>query len=297
MRNWRKLGVWKPVVKTGCLAWQWSAEWKVARRLGQSGKSYINWEPLGASEGFHWLLVCCPEKAIVWSEQSCRHLKLSSRKPAQEKAWAGRWVRNQQRNPEMEQRRDRNVFEDLQPFVLIRWVLGAHPEREAGWNPTRLTCFREKQAGSEYCLSWRSRAVPSDGCFPECSAPGVLRGQGGGMEPKEDCSFQLPGLTFRPSGGEVMSCCVTSILPSVLLLCVYVWRGGRLVSWAQWGQTEKMGTGSVLSLLMVLLLKKLRISQAAGSWLVGSASRLSMTGGEMCFLSLPTLWVMLLLWS
>lgn len=36
-------------------------------------------------------------------------------------------------------------------------------------------------------------------------------------------------------------------------------------------------------------------SQAADSWLVESASRLSMTGGEMCFLSrcLLTLWVML----
>ena len=52
-KGWERLEkvreAWKPVVKTGCPAWQWSAEWKVARRLGQSwDKLHINWEPLGS---------------------------------------------------------------------------------------------------------------------------------------------------------------------------------------------------------------------------------------------------------
>ena len=131
-------------------------------------------------------LVCCTEKAVVWSEQSCRHLKLSAQKtctgkdPEQEDE-SGIW----QRNPEMEQRRDRNVFEDLQPFVLIRWVLGAHPEREAGWNhqvnlfpweTSRTECALAEEA--ELSPVTRSRAVPSDGCFPKCSAPWGAEGQG-----------------------------------------------------------------------------------------------------------------------
>lgn len=141
-------------------------------------------------------LVCCPEKAIVWSEQSCRHLKLSVQKtctgkdPEQEDE-SGIW----QRNPEMERRRDRNVFEDLQPFVLIRWVLGAHPEREAGWNH-QANLFPWETSRTECALAEEAELSPVTAVFLSAVLPGVLRGRGG-MEPKEDCSFQLPGLTFH----------------------------------------------------------------------------------------------------
>ena len=90
-KGWERLEkareAWKPVVKTGCPAWQWSAEWKVARRLGQSwDKLHINWEPLGS-----WWRIPLARLCVALRRQSFDHnsrVDISScppRKPAQEK--------------------------------------------------------------------------------------------------------------------------------------------------------------------------------------------------------------------
>lgn len=101
-------------------------------------------------------------------------------------------------------------------------------ERSRLKSPGQLVSVRNKQNGM--CLSWRSRAVPSDGCFPECSAPWGAEGQGwDGAErrlllpaPRPDFSFLLEA-KWCPAGWLVFS----PLFCSPVCVCV-AGRGLRL---------------------------------------------------------------------
>ena len=165
------------------------------------------------------------------------------------------------------------MFEDPQALVLIRRVLGAHPEREAGWNH-QANLFPWETSRPECASAEEAELSPVTAAFLSAVLPGVPRGRGGMQRRKTAPPSSQAWLHSFWRWCDVLLANWCSPL-CVAPLCVYVWRGWR----------AKMGwRAKSLSLLAVLLLKQLGGgSQAAASWLAESVSSLGMTGGKSVF--------------